>query len=212
MEFRPRLLLTIAALSVLTASATLLTQCGPNNSSTKSMEPFSTSTKAAAADAPDGNDNAEQNPAQEPPQGPSPSPSPEPGMTPTPEPSPGASPGASPNPEASPSPSATPTTAATTEISMTNDMKFSPAAVNIRVGGTVTWTNSSSAPHTVTLDPAKALRAGDVMMPAGATVFDSGTLSPRATYSQTFTAPGPYKYTCLIHEGSNMQGTINVVP
>jgi amicyanin len=66
---------------------------------------------------------------------------------------------------------------------------FSPATLTIKVGTTVTWKNTTSAPHTVTSDDGKS--------------FDSGTGNPIAaqtgTYSFTFSTAGTFKYHCEIH-------------
>jgi len=66
---------------------------------------------------------------------------------------------------------------------------FSPATITVKVGTTVTWTNNTSAPHTVTSDDG--------------TSFDSGSSNPIAasggTYSFTFTKAGTYTYHCAIH-------------
>ncbi|MDR3686702.1 MAG: cupredoxin family copper-binding protein [Coriobacteriia bacterium] len=59
---------------------------------------------------------------------------------------------------------------------------FSPSNVTVAVGGTVTWTNNDSVPHTVT----------------GAD-FDSGPLSPGKTFSHTFPKAGSFDYKCTIH-------------
>jgi plastocyanin len=64
------------------------------------------------------------------------------------------------------------------------DFAFQPASVEIATGGTVTWTNTGQAPHTVTADDGS---------------FDSGTLSPGATFSQTFATAGTFTYHCNIH-------------
>lgn len=66
---------------------------------------------------------------------------------------------------------------------------FSPATLTIKVGTTVTWTNTTGAPHTVTSDDGKS--------------FDSGISHPISasggTFSFTFTKPGTYAYHCQIH-------------
>jgi plastocyanin len=64
------------------------------------------------------------------------------------------------------------------------DFAFQPASVEIATGGTVTWTNTGQAPHTVTADDGS---------------FDSGTLSPGTTFSQTFATAGTFTYHCNIH-------------
>lgn len=61
---------------------------------------------------------------------------------------------------------------------------FYPSSVNIKAGGTVTWTNVDATAHTVT----------DLK---GA--FDSGNIASNATFKQTFNTPGTYTYHCLIH-------------
>ena len=48
---------------------------------------------------------------------------------------------------------------------------FAPATINIKVGGTVTWTNMDSAPHTVT-----SLTG----------VFDSGSIATSSTFKFKF--------------------------
>jgi plastocyanin len=73
------------------------------------------------------------------------------------------------------------------------DFAFEPPAVSVTAGSTVTWTNSGAAPHTATSD-------------SGA--FDSGTLQPGASFSQTFDTPGTFGYLCTIHP--SMTGTVTV--
>ncbi len=72
---------------------------------------------------------------------------------------------------------------------------FTPASITVQVGDTVTWTNGSGVPHTVTSDGG---------------LFDSGTLQSGTVYSRTFISPGTYSYHCNIHSG--MTGVITVVP
>lgn len=65
---------------------------------------------------------------------------------------------------------------------------FSPTSMTIKAGTTVTWTNMTQAPHTVTSDDGKS--------------FDSGTsnpVNPQGTYSFKFTTPGTYHYHCQFH-------------
>jgi plastocyanin len=61
---------------------------------------------------------------------------------------------------------------------------FSPGALPITKGTTVTWTNNDSTTHTVTSD---------------AGIWDSGDLEPGKTFSYTFTQPGTFPYHCTIH-------------
>lgn len=74
------------------------------------------------------------------------------------------------------------------------DLAFNPAQVTVPVGGTVTWTNDDTVPHTATARDRAALQ--------------SGTLEPGAQFSQTFTSPGTYDYFCEFH--ANMKGQVIV--
>jgi plastocyanin len=73
------------------------------------------------------------------------------------------------------------------------DFAFQPGMISVSAGTTVTWRNTGGAPHTVT---------------AFNGAFDSGTLNPGGSYSQTFSDPGVYMYHCQIHP--NMVGTVQV--
>jgi plastocyanin len=75
------------------------------------------------------------------------------------------------------------------------DFSFSPAALTVKVGQEITWTNSGSASHTVTFD------AGGV---------DSGTLKSGTTFKHAFDAAGTFTYHCNFH--SSMKATITVTP
>ena len=88
--------------------------------------------------------------------------------------------------------SAAPSVQAGSAISIAN-FAFAPAAITVSVGGTVTWTNSDSAGHTVTADDGS---------------FKSDTLVSGATFSQTFAKAGTFAYHCSIH--SAMTGTVTV--
>jgi plastocyanin len=70
---------------------------------------------------------------------------------------------------------------------------FQPVSVSVSKGGTVTWTNNDSSPHTVT---------------AADGSFDSGNMAPGATYSHTFTSVGTFSYVCSYH--SSMNGSVVV--
>lgn len=70
---------------------------------------------------------------------------------------------------------------------------FSPAALEVSVGDTVTWINDDDSEHTVT---------------ANAGAFDSGALAEGATFSYTFDTAGEFAYRCLFHD--SMQGTVVV--
>ncbi len=94
-------------------------------------------------------------------------------------------------PTETPTATPTPSTAAVTIKSLA----FSPAALTIPRGTTVTWTNQDSIPHTSTCDTS---------------VWDSHTISGSGgTFSFTFNvAPGTYNYHCSIH--SFMHASITV--
>jgi plastocyanin len=74
------------------------------------------------------------------------------------------------------------------------DFAFDEATVTIPVGGSVTWTNNDSAPHTATAMDREVLQ--------------SGTLNQGDTFTQTFDTPGTYEYFCEFHP--NMSGTVIV--
>jgi plastocyanin len=62
---------------------------------------------------------------------------------------------------------------------------FGPQTQYANVGDTVTWTNGSDAPHTVTSD--------------SGTELASDTLAAGATFDHTFAAAGTFTYHCKIH-------------
>lgn len=70
---------------------------------------------------------------------------------------------------------------------------FSPADVNVSVGGTVTWINKDGAAHTVT---------------GTNNEFTSGQLADGKSFSFTFTKPGTIAYFCQNHP--SMTGTVVV--
>lgn len=73
------------------------------------------------------------------------------------------------------------------------NFSFQPGSSAIAVGGTVTWTNNDSMPHTVTADDGS---------------FNSGSIAPGATYSHTFSASGTVSYHCSFHP--SMHGSVVV--
>lgn len=74
---------------------------------------------------------------------------------------------------------------------------FAPAALTVKVGTAVTWTNQDSDAHTVTSQD----NGGPLT---------SAALSTGQTYSYTFTKPGTYAYLCTIHPF--MTATVTVTP
>ena len=73
-----------------------------------------------------------------------------------------------------------------------DNFTFTPAALTVKVGDTVTWTNHDDIPHTV-------VSAGK---------FRSKALDTDNTFSFTFTAAGDYQYFCSLHP--HMTGMIKV--
>jgi plastocyanin len=88
---------------------------------------------------------------------------------------------------------ARPTT--TTTVEAYDGRGFEPKTITVAPGTTVRWVNHGKERHTVTS------RDG---------LFDSGELSPGASYSVTFTRPGTYHYFCRPHEKMGMVGTVVV--
>lgn len=97
------------------------------------------------------------------------------------------------------------------EIALSNQLRFLPGTLRIRVGDTVRWRNASDLVHTVTADASRAAKPADVHVPDGAEPFDSGDLKPGQTFSHTFTVPGEYRYFCVPHELAGMVARIIVV-
>jgi plastocyanin len=87
---------------------------------------------------------------------------------------------------------------------------FEPMRTTIKTGDTVEWKNTGSQLHHVTTDPAAALKKSDVSSPPGAKPFDSGFLKPGESFSETFSVPGTYRYTCAVHEAKGMNGELIV--
>jgi plastocyanin len=82
---------------------------------------------------------------------------------------------------------------ATSAVTIDN-FAFSPKAVTVKVGTTVSWTNRDEEPHTVAAEDGS---------------FKSATLAGNTnTFSHTFTAPGTFTYHCTIHP--YMSGTVEV--
>ena len=86
------------------------------------------------------------------------------------------------------------TDGAPTETAMVTigDRVFQPSTTRITAGGTVTFRNDDRDQHTATGD-----------------TFDSGTLSPGTSSTQTFEEPGTYDFLCVFHP--EMRGSIEVV-
>lgn len=85
-------------------------------------------------------------------------------------------------------------TAATDESVSIVFRAYQPSQLTVLAGQTVVWRNSGLGPHTVTAD------AGQ---------FDSGTLPAGAAFTYTFSTPGRYPYSCLVHP--TMHGSVVVL-
>jgi plastocyanin len=81
---------------------------------------------------------------------------------------------------------------ATNTVTIKN-FAFEPKSITVKAGTVVTWTNTDSAPHTVT---------------AADKSFDSKDFGKGKSYSYTFSKPGSYDYICSIHQ--YMKGTVKV--
>jgi len=87
---------------------------------------------------------------------------------------------------------------------------FQPVRTTIKEGDSVEWKNTGTQLHHVTTDPGAALKKTDVANPPGAKPFDSGFLKPGETFTETFSVPGVYRYTCAVHEAKGMNGEVIV--
>jgi plastocyanin len=80
--------------------------------------------------------------------------------------------------------------------------QFSPAAVIVDVGTTVTWRNDDAVAHDVK-------KAADALDFGGTFGVDASRFGPGQTYSFTFEKAGMFPYTCTIH--TLMSGQVEVV-
>lgn len=97
-----------------------------------------------------------------------------------------------------------------TIIEMTDDLRFVPDQITVKVGDTVTWRNTGSIVHTATDDPAKAQDATNAVLPDGAEPWDSGNLAGGEEWSYTFATRGDYTYFCIPHELAGMVAQLTV--
>lgn len=94
----------------------------------------------------------------------------------------------------SPTPGATQAPPATGAAVTIVDFAFQPADLTVKVGDTVTWTNTGNAPHTVKWDDGTP--ASDRLTKGG------------VPYQRTFDTAGTFTYVCGIH--GSMKGSITV--
>src|SRR3954453_7991830 len=92
-----------------------------------------------------------------------------------------------------PAPAQAPAATGDAKVSV-QDNTFTPGALKVKSGTTVTFTNEGGVAHTVT-----ATDGAD---------FDSGSLAPGKTFTFVAAGHGKCTYVCTIHPG--MQGTIEV--
>jgi amicyanin len=85
-----------------------------------------------------------------------------------------------------------PAPAATANVDIVN-FKFTPAAVTVKAGTTLVWTNTDAIAHSVNFTTE---------------AINSAVLNQKNQFSHTFTAPGTYAYICSIHPF--MHGTVTV--
>lgn len=96
-------------------------------------------------------------------------------------------------------------------------MRFVRQTVVIQAGQSVTFSNLSMGPHTVTFGPEignPALPWGDPTHFDGSSPLNSGFLgiTVPASFTVTFTKPGTFSYHCALHDYMGMVGTVIVVP
>ena len=104
---------------------------------------------------------------------------------------------------------AAPAWSADVDVSVVS-FKFVPAVVTVQAGDNVIWTNNGNIPHSTT--------SGDPADPNPGALWDSGFLSPGATFSRTFQASDTTDYFCNVHptqmfgkvyvNGTGVQGTL----
>jgi plastocyanin len=112
------------------------------------------------------------------------------------QPAGGSSPGATPQVTAAPTlTSLIPTTSSVSDNTVIiQKMAFNPAQITVSAGSIVRWVNKDTVTHSV-------------LFPAS-THISMFALSPGQAFSQRFSTPGMYNYTCSIY--SSMQGTVIV--
>jgi plastocyanin len=101
------------------------------------------------------------------------------------------SPAPEPAPAPAPAPAPVPAPASASATVEIHDFAFSPKALTVPVGATVTWTNKDGTEHNVT-------GAG----------LKSASFGVGGTYSYTFAKAGTFMYACSLHP--QMKGTVTV--
>ncbi len=85
---------------------------------------------------------------------------------------------------------AAPAAPASAEVGM-EGVSFTPEAITVKAGGTVTWKNTSDIAHNVTGDG-----------------YESKTLEVGDSFKHTFADAGDFEYLCTFHAG--MKGIVTV--
>ncbi len=96
------------------------------------------------------------------------------------------------------------------EVTMSQDLRFVPDTVEVQVGDTVIWTNTSQEVHTVTAHPDRVRDPEQIALPEGAAPFDSGNMFQDDVFRHVFTVPGTYAYVCVPHDLAGMVGVVVV--
>ncbi len=86
------------------------------------------------------------------------------------------------------------------------DYSFTPNALTVKVGTTVTWTNTGAASHTVSADD--GTWGGGPLQGTGGGMYGGGGAG--GSYARTFSAAGTFTYHCAIHP--TMTGSVTVTP
>ena len=103
-------------------------------------------------------------------------------------------------PPASLPPQASPSVAVSSGAVSIKGFAFTPEALTVPLGTTVTWTNDEDSLHTVTSGTAEA--------PSGR--FDSGEIDTGVDFAFTFAEEGTYPFFCARHDF--MKGVVTVTP
>jgi plastocyanin len=93
------------------------------------------------------------------------------------------------------------------------DFAFSPAAVTVKAGTTVRWSNKGPSAHTTTSD-AGVWSSSPLSPPGGGGGYGGGQTAG-GTFDFVFTQPGTYTYHCSLHPPAsfpNFTGSVTVTP
>ncbi|WP_386681667.1 plastocyanin/azurin family copper-binding protein [Loktanella sp. R86503] len=97
-------------------------------------------------------------------------------------------------------------------VTMTADLKYSPAAVTVDAGQTVEFRNVSNFAQNVSTEADTPAELQVALMPTGAVPFNSGEIAPNESFRQTFSVPGTYRYFSEANVSEGMIGTVIVNP